>query len=47
MTCNPFKNDFFMQKLTKCTKKINFNCHYCAVSKCPGDPRSLRGVGCD
>lgn len=44
MTCNPFKNDIFMQKLTKRTK---INCHNCAVSKCPGDLRSLQGAGCD
>ena len=44
MTCNPFKNDIFMQKLTK-RKKIN--CHNCAVSKCPSDRRSLQGAACD
>lgn len=44
MTCNPFKNDIFMQKLTKRTK---INCHNHVVSKCPVDLRTRQGSGCD
>lgn len=44
MTCNPFKNDIFMQKLTKRTKLTAITTPSANVR---GDLKSLAGAGCD